>query len=356
MKGNLVLAGLCMLSLSACVTYVPSVPPSYTGPTASIKDTVMPYEATKADFFYLHEINGEKVDNSSVRTYMANQGNGLNAIKLSLMERPVPLKAAAFTIVGHTQYAAPIQALTNPVYQIEGVIHFTPEQGKTYIVKGDLGKNYSGVWVEDEATHQVIDHKIERRPAVAAAPEPVEHVDFPGGKTTFVAAKTLPYSIAIDAPVDVRPDYATLKVAGTDWHGCKEDAVWGSGAAAAIGERITGEVTDVKLFRQVVSAPQDQAELHLKSDIRAFCGDTRRTSFITLRGAGVASLHFTLERDGKVVWEQTIEKVVTDDTPEYSGSQFTTKKGAITHLMADSLRVVLAEMLPQLQAAATQLH
>jgi hypothetical protein len=316
----------------------------------------MPYEATKMDMFYLSEIDGRKVENTLAGTAAANQGNGLNAIKLSLKTRPVPAIPAEFKIIGRTYYAAPIQAMTNPVYEVQGVIRFIPEAGKTYVVKGDLGKSYSGVWIEDELTHQVIDHKIELRPTTVAAPEPVKYIPIPDWKNHFVATQTLPFSVAVDTPVDVRPDYATADVAGTNWHGCKFDTVWGAGAVRAIGDRLSGELANAKLFQQVVEGTQSQAEFHLKSEVRAFCGDSRRTSFITLRGAGIVSIHFSLERGGKEIWQGTIEKVVTDDSPEYSGSQFTTKAGAMTQLMADSLRVTLADLFSQLQQTTSKVN
>jgi hypothetical protein len=314
----------------------------------------MPYEATKIDMFYLSAIDGKKVANTFVDTAVANQGNGTNPIKLSLVERPVPTASAEFKIAGRTYYAAPIQALTNPTYEVEGLVRFQPEEGKTYVVKGDLGKNYSGVWIEDEQTHQVVDHKIELRPSAAAAADPVKYAPIPGWEKHFVSKETLPFSIVVDAPVDVRPDYANANVAGTDWHGCKYDPIWGTAAAQAIGERLSGELNEAKIFKQVLVDAKSPAEFHLKSEIRAFCGDIRRTSIITMRAAGIVSMNFSLERGGKEIWRTAIEKVVTDDTPEYTGSQFTTKDGARTQIMADSLRVALAEVLPQLQKAANQ--
>lgn len=356
MKNSILLGLFCTVTLSACVTYSPSVPPSYTGPVAQIKDSVMPYEATKMDMFYLSEIDGRQVANSLAATAVENQGNGINPIKLSLTSRPVPTIPAEFKIIGRTYYAAPILAMTHPVYVVEGIVHFSPEAGKTYVVKGDLDKRYAGVWIEDEQTHQVLDHKIELRQAVAAAPEPVNDIAMPGWNKHFVASQTVPFSIAVETPVDKRPDYATVDVAGTDWHGCKFDTVWGTGAARVIGERLSAELTDARLFQQVETGAQAPAEFHLKSEVRAFCGDSRRTSFITLRGAGIVSLHFSLERGGHELWATTIDKVVTDDSADYSGSQFTTKAGAMTQLMADGLRVALAELLPQLQEATNKVH
>ncbi|MDD5365244.1 MAG: hypothetical protein PHR30_07885, partial [Gallionellaceae bacterium] len=52
-------------------------------------------------------------------------------------------------------------SLTNAIYQVTGDVSFTPDADKTYYVKGELGDNYSAVWLEDSDTHVVIDKKIE---------------------------------------------------------------------------------------------------------------------------------------------------------------------------------------------------
>lgn len=317
----------------------------------------MPYDATKMDMFYLSEIDGKQVANSRAGTAVANQGNGLYPIKLALVTRPVPTVDAGFKIIARTYYAAPVQEYTSPVYKVEGLVHFVPEAGRTYVVKGDLGKNYSGVWIEDEQTHQVVDHKVELRELATTAADSVNDRPIPPWKDHYVSKQMLPFSIAVDTPVDARSDYAladVADVAGTNWHGCKFDTIWGVGAPRLIGERLSSELAEAKLFRQVQMDSGAHADFHLKSEVRAFCGDSRKTSFITVRGAGIVSLHFSLERGGKEIWQATIEKVVTDDSPEYSGSLFTTKAGALTQLMADGLRVALAELMPALQQATAR--
>ena len=79
------------------------------------------------------------------------------------IERQVAIGPTVVTIVGRTEYAAPILALTNDVYEVKGDISFTPEENKTYSIYGELGENYSVVWLEDESNHKVIVDKIEIR-------------------------------------------------------------------------------------------------------------------------------------------------------------------------------------------------
>lgn len=154
-------AGFAVL-LSGCATFSPAVPEGYVGPVAIIKDSVKSYSASKADFFYLSGIDERKIEDSRSRTLRANHGRGFNMTP-ALVERNVPAKPSAFRIVGRTEYAAPILALTNTVYQVVGTVTFTPEAYKHYVVRGILGENYSAVWVEEEATNLQIGEKIELR-------------------------------------------------------------------------------------------------------------------------------------------------------------------------------------------------
>lgn len=78
-----------------------------------------------------------------------------------IIERRIAISPTVLTIVGRTEYAAPILAFTNDVYEVKGDISFTPEENKTYSVYGELGENYSAVWLEDESNHTVVGNKIE---------------------------------------------------------------------------------------------------------------------------------------------------------------------------------------------------
>ena len=109
------------ISLGGCATFAPPVPEGYKGPVAIMKDSVKPYSERKADFFYVAEIDGKRIENSRVRTLSANQGRGVHMTP-SLIERDVPARNATFTLVGRTEYAAPILTLTNTVYQVKGAI------------------------------------------------------------------------------------------------------------------------------------------------------------------------------------------------------------------------------------------
>lgn len=157
---SILLGGFLSVALSGCATFSPSVPEGYKGPVAIIKDSVKPHSEKKADFFYVSEIDGKRIEDSRIKTLNVNRGRGFNMTP-SVIERNVPAQQATFTLVGRTEYAAPILALTNTVYQVTGKVTFSPETYRSYVVRGELAENYSAVWLEDEVTGKAIGQKIE---------------------------------------------------------------------------------------------------------------------------------------------------------------------------------------------------
>ncbi len=149
------------LSMTGCATFAPSVPEGYTGPQAVLEDSAKVHGSSKADFFVVEQINGADVDNSLNETFRRNKGRGL-AMTPYFISRPLvadqPLKVA---VKGRTHYAAPIQALTRTVYQVKGVVEFSPKANTRYVVRGQLGENYSVVWIEEAESGQPVGQKVE---------------------------------------------------------------------------------------------------------------------------------------------------------------------------------------------------
>jgi len=148
------------LFLAGCATFTSPIPENYKGPLATIKDSVKSYSARKADFFYLSHVDEKRIEDSRSKTLQVNHGRGMNMSPV-VLERKVPSQPSTFKVVGRTEYAAPILALTNTVYEVSGDVKFSPEKDRTYMVKGELGENYSAVWIEDVETNSVVGEKIE---------------------------------------------------------------------------------------------------------------------------------------------------------------------------------------------------
>jgi hypothetical protein len=146
--------------LTGCVSYSPSIPTGYTGPKAVIKDTATVHSTRKIDYFYVEKVSGLLVENSKEASREANYGRGLYMQPITL-EREVPAGSKlAITIVGKTEHAAPILAMTNAEYEVKGEIVFTPAVDGRYIVKGGLSKDLSEIWIEDQQNGQLVSEKI----------------------------------------------------------------------------------------------------------------------------------------------------------------------------------------------------
>lgn len=148
--------------LVGCMTTSSSIPEDYTGPRAMIIDSFETHSPSKADFFGLVAIDGKGIDNCRRRTGIENYGNGLSMSPITV-RRDVPAAKAQFKLEGRTDYAAPIQALSNPVYEVVGVIEFAPREGFDYVVKGTLSKEYSAIWIEELVSGNIVGEKIEAK-------------------------------------------------------------------------------------------------------------------------------------------------------------------------------------------------
>jgi len=149
-----------VLMLVGCVEEVSPVPKNYSGAVATIKDTAKIYSPQKADFFYVSKYNGKYIENSRGKTLEANYGMGLTMVP-QVISRKIPAKKCTITITGRTEYAAPILALSNTVYKVEGEITFVPLANHRYRVRGVLREKYSAVWLEDTGSGKRIGKKIE---------------------------------------------------------------------------------------------------------------------------------------------------------------------------------------------------
>jgi hypothetical protein len=166
---------------------------------------------------------------------------------------------------------------------------------------------------------------------------------FPETHTGFIAKRQLSDFINIEAPVDLRSAHYGESVAGSNWDGCRTDALWLDSASSILRERLNQEVASSNLFQRERSTLPNDGGTVLKSEIHAFCSQAIGVLFHRI--AGIVSIKFTLERGGKVFWDRKIERVVTDADPEYTGSQIGFIEQAMRTTTADSLRLVLSDLL-----------
>ena len=116
-----------------------------------------------------------------------------------------------------------------------------------------------------------------------------------------------------------------------------------------IQDRLVQEFSSSGLFAEVTTNQARLGDFVLKTDILAFSSQV--VGFIYDRVAGMSALQVTVERDGKILLDQRFEKVVTDADSNYTGSEVTFIEQAMRMTMADSLRVLMKELLEQCEAS-----
>jgi ABC-type uncharacterized transport system auxiliary subunit len=184
----------------------------------------------------------------------------------------------------------------------------------------------------------------------AALRIPGASLSFPETPTRYAVQKTYPYNVAVAPPTDLRADHYGERVAGTRWTGCQTDALWGDQAPSIIQSRLATELSASKLFADARPGEPSAGDLVIRSEIHAFCSQV--VGFIYNRVAGITALNIVLERDGKVLFKQKFERVVTDADPQYTGSQVTFLEQAMRVTMADSLRELIRDLLGRLERDA----
>ncbi|MEW5787427.1 MAG: hypothetical protein AB1899_06195 [Pseudomonadota bacterium] len=149
-------------TVSGCAHYESSLPADYTGPKAFIEDTSKIHSSRHAELFFLTHVDGREIQDSRSKTLGRNRGRGFMMDAVTSVN-PVPAHPVVLTLKARTLYAAPILELMNDIYQVSGEVTFTPIEGKTYQVKGQLGEGYSAVWLEDSESHAVVGEKLEAK-------------------------------------------------------------------------------------------------------------------------------------------------------------------------------------------------
>jgi hypothetical protein len=142
-------------ALSGCAQLAPAVPDDYKGPVAFISDSVVQEDGRKGQVFYVASINGISIPSALTATRQASQNQGF-ALSLHSEMRRVPVEPLKLKLVASHVTAAPIHELASRAagtfFFVEGEVSFTPVEGGDYVVKGELKKDGSSVWLADAKT------------------------------------------------------------------------------------------------------------------------------------------------------------------------------------------------------------
>ena len=168
---------------------------------------------------------------------------------------------------------------------------------------------------------------------------------FPESAPGFISQKRVSESLTIAPSVDSRSSHIGEDIAKSSWEATAADTLGPDQLPKLIDQRLAEAVAKANLFSGIgPSVPQGQWTL--SPEIQVFGAQTR--GFIGRRVAGLVSIKFTLRRGTVVVWEQVVQRVVTDADPEYTGSFITTVEQAMRRSLADSLRLVLGDAIKQI--------
>lgn len=145
------MAAACAMALTGCATG--PIPKDYSGPLATVQDSAESETGSRAQFYYLSEIDGRRIDNVLGATRQANAGRGFSLSPVTY-RRDVPAQASTLKLAARVAYGAPIQEMLNmaTVYSVERTVTVKLESNKRYVVKGVLSADKKEVWLEDEAT------------------------------------------------------------------------------------------------------------------------------------------------------------------------------------------------------------
>ena len=137
--------------LCGCQTLHHSLPKGYSGSTASIVDSYKRYDNSKAAIFFVEQISDKKVYNAYIATFGASRNQGQNLV-LAGWSRKVATPSVKVKLKGALQYSAPISEIfdNSDLISVEGIVNFSPEENKEYIVRGKLSENTSSVWISDQ--------------------------------------------------------------------------------------------------------------------------------------------------------------------------------------------------------------
>ena len=133
---------------------------------ALVTDSGVVEGRSKAQLFVIAEVDGQKISNSIIDSRRVSSGTGfkLNTVFTS---RELPARPMKVTLIGTHETGAPIHAIASELrgtfFSVKGEVDFTPVPGGNYVVKGELKKIGSSVWIEEAATGRVVTEKVVAR-------------------------------------------------------------------------------------------------------------------------------------------------------------------------------------------------
>jgi len=161
LRRHLLLATSC-LALAACQGLGGS-PDGAARTYASVSGSHLDDGSGRIDTFRVTGIDGHPVGRGDdpMKTF------GVDAVNRIDADRQVHVE-----FEGLARYRNPAKTLFWDPHRVEGRVDFVPVAQGRYVVRGEIGPEGSTVWLEDDASHEVIVRKFVAAPSTSAsAPE-----------------------------------------------------------------------------------------------------------------------------------------------------------------------------------------
>ena len=149
-------------ALAACQAFAPRIDPA-TLPHGAVTDSHVDVTADRVDTFRVLEVDGRRVlelgDQPAKKI-------GHDFTNLVAAGHPVRLEVEGFAFYNNT-----VRRMFWDPMHVEGVIEFVPVADAKYALHGKITPELSTVWLENEATHELVGAKLSAVGRGAPAPE-----------------------------------------------------------------------------------------------------------------------------------------------------------------------------------------
>jgi hypothetical protein len=161
LRRHLLLASSC-LALAACQG-LGSVPKEAPRATASVTGSHLDDGQGRVETFRVTEIDGRPIGRGD---------EPMKTLGVDALNRIDAGRRVHIEFEGLVRYDNPAKSLFWDPRRVVGSVDFVPAAGALYVVRGEIALDGSRVWLEDDASHEVIVRKFTTAPAApASAPE-----------------------------------------------------------------------------------------------------------------------------------------------------------------------------------------
>jgi hypothetical protein len=147
--------------LAGCQAFAPE-PDVASLPHGAVTDSHIDVTDDRVDTFRVLEINGRRVLELGDQPI---KKIGHDFTNLVAAGRPARIEVEGFA----SYYNTARRMFWNPMH-VQGIVQFVPSADARYVLRGTVTPDLSSVWIENEATHEVVGAKISAAGRGSASP------------------------------------------------------------------------------------------------------------------------------------------------------------------------------------------